>query len=153
MRRLIPALLFLLPSVLGAQAASFTYINQKAPYKNPSPAMLTALNLPKVGTTFKVKVPASYRLGTDYVFYSLAFGARNPDIPHAVLGGYLFSSAEIILQSPWGRPRSTATMSFPIPNSSQLLGLKFYQQVLRVVCVVNTCSNGLSRGGVGVIGK
>ena len=35
MRRLLPALLFLLPGVLGAQAATYTYINQKAPYKNP----------------------------------------------------------------------------------------------------------------------
>lgn len=49
---------------LSAQAASYTYINQKAPYTNggfgfPSP-MLTALNLPKIGTTFQVQVPGNY---------------------------------------------------------------------------------------------
>ncbi len=39
---------------LPAQAASYTYIDQKAPASNPSTPMLTALNLPKIGTTFQV---------------------------------------------------------------------------------------------------
>ena len=38
----------LVPATLGAQPASFTYINQKAPYSNPVSPMMTVLNLPKV---------------------------------------------------------------------------------------------------------
>jgi hypothetical protein len=148
MRRLLPALLFLLPGVLGAQAATYTYINQKAPYKNPRAAMLKALNLPKIGTTFKVQVPGGLRSLT----YALATGVSNPSIRFDVLGGYLFTSAELVVGVPTG-PK-LVTISLAIPNSSQLLGVKFYQQVLEVSKIYLPWTlNTLSRGGVGVIGK
>jgi uncharacterized membrane protein YjjB (DUF3815 family) len=156
MRRLLPALLFLLPGVLGAQAASYTYINQKAPYKNPSwPSgpWLTALNLPKIGTTFKVQVPASM---ASTFYFTLAFGVRNPNTPIGGFSrgwGYLYSSAEILVSTPRA---STAmvTLSFAIPNSSQLLGARFYQQVVGDYWLSNSnIWTTLSRGGVGVIGK
>ena len=68
MRSLLPALLFLLPGVLGAQAATYNYINQKAPYTNPAGSpwspwtgeWLTAISLPRIGTTFSVRIPRSF---------------------------------------------------------------------------------------------
>jgi len=143
---------------VSAQAASYTYIDQKAPYKNSSPAMLTALNLPKVGTTFKVQVPNAWRSwwccwGTDHY---LAFGVTNPNLPIAGLGGFLFTSADIVMPAPWNQQQmgGTVTMSFPIPNSPQLVGVRFYQQVLAVSYAEFVPGTYLlSRGGVGVIGK
>ncbi len=142
MRWLLPALLFLIPGVLGAQAASHTYIDQKAPYKNPNPPILTALNLPKIGTAFKVQV-GSFIPGNCV----LAFGVSNPNISVPSLRGFLFTSAEIIVPA-WG------SVSFPIPNSTAWLGVKFYQQAHCVECGIISCSAvPLSRGGVGVIGR
>jgi hypothetical protein len=81
MNKLTTLVILAVCSTLPAQAASYTYINQKAPYKNRSPAMLTALNLPKVGTTFKVRVPAWWKSLSNggAGFYSLAFGVRNAE--------------------------------------------------------------------------
>ena len=159
-------LMFAMP--LAAQVVSYTYIDQKAPYKNSG--MLTALNLPKVGTTFKVQVPLSGRSSVcwwahcpypDPYIYSLSYlaiGVRNPNVTIPALGGFLFTSADIVLLAPWGpiAQQGTVTMSFPIPNSQALLGVKFYQQVLVDVTYPWARSAhfySLSRGGVGVIGK
>jgi hypothetical protein len=144
---------------LSAQAASYTYIDQRAPYKNQNSPMLTALNLPKVGTTFKVQVPRGYQswpwccFGTNYY---LAFGVRNPNVAIPGLGGFLFTSADVVLRTPYltNWQQLTATMSFPIPNSPQLVGVRFYQQVLAESYAEFVPSTYyLSRGGVGVIGK
>ena len=138
---------------LAAQAASYTYINQKAPYKNQNPSMLTALNLPKVGTTFQVRVPSS----AVFSHSVLAFGVSNPNLPIPAWSGYLFTSAEIRMQTPWSNKipmsGSATTMSFAIPDSPELLGVKFYQQVLVHVIYPWAHDYSLSRGGVGVIGK
>lgn len=159
------ALLSTMP--LCAQAASYTYIEQKAPYSNCGSG-LAALNLPKVGTTFKVQFRMSYTLGggtgpwdpyTRFDVYPF-LGVSNPNVPIPALGGYLFTSADIFL--PWitGTNAPYTTMSLPIPNSPQLVGVRFYQQAL---CVRTSFEQpwwpfgpstyGLSRGGVGVIGK
>ena len=145
---------------LSAQVASYTYIDQKAPYKNPGWPLLTALNLPKVGTTFKVRVPTVWQCGPVWTgggatFY-LAFGVSNPNVSIPGMGGFLFTSAEIVLLlRPGNCPNNgTVTMSFLIPNSPGLLGVPFYQQVLAEQhgeFVPNTYY--LSRGGYGVIGK
>ena len=68
--------------------------------------------------------------------------------------GWLYSSAEIILHTPNGTT-SWVTMSFPIPNSIQLLGSNFYQQVASLTARCRGCMKYyyLSRGGHGVIGK
>ena len=161
MKPLALALSLLLPGVVAAQAATYTYINQKTPHKNPSWAMLTALNLPKLGTTFKVQVPYTHQQGQwahdPIAFYSLAIGVSNPNlrIPSA---GWLFTSAEVVIWSPWRPIGSTYynTLSFAIPNSAQLLGTKFYQQVLVTILLQRPpygWSEGLSRGGIGTIGK
>ncbi|MHC4851588.1 MAG: hypothetical protein ACYTF5_06180 [Planctomycetota bacterium] len=145
--------MLMLATPLSAQVASYTYIDQKAPYKNQNPPMLTALNLPKIGTTFQVRVPDS----TVFSHSTLAFGVSNPNLPIPGLGGYLFTSAEIVM---WTSKSSgvfsvMTTMSFPIPNSPQLLGVRFSQQVLRITyCPFQACYGAsLSRGGYGVIGK
>jgi hypothetical protein len=151
----LPLGLLLAPGILTAQVATYTYVAQKAPYSNPSPPLLTALNLPKLGTTFQLQVPRSWvqrnRIGADYV---LATGLSNPDVDIAVLGGFLFSSAEVLTptpMSPLGIP-GNVTMSLPIPNSVSLLGLGFHQQVLEATLPLPS-SLRLSRGGHLVIGQ
>ena len=124
------------------QAASVTYIKQKAPHYNPGAnsyppgPWLTALNLPKVGTTFRVQVPRSwlhfYQPPVHSLTYLLAFGVSNPDVLVPGVGGWLFTSADIVVGT--GQPSSGSrvqmvTLSFPIPNSPQWLGVRFYQQV------------------------
>lgn len=154
-----------LDSLLAAQTASYSYVDQKAPYSNTVPTMLTARNLPKLGTTFQVDVsngwdPVRWANGNLLMagaFHHLIIGVRNPDAPIPALGGFLFSSAEIVLSAPWNRKQSfgTVTMSFPIPNSTPLLGVRFYQQVLRTGFDDRPWRISwqfLSRGGIGVIG-
>jgi len=162
-------LMFAMP--VSAQAASYTYINQKAPYQNaglgfPSP-MLTALNLPKIGTTFQVQVPGNCSFSMCLGFgssceqqipvtfqYVLAFGVSNPNVPVAMLGGFLYSSAEVRVPAPYTfSPWGFVKMSFPIPNSPQLVGVRFYQQVLGMTYSYGPPRYALSRGGHGVIGK
>jgi hypothetical protein len=148
-----PVLSLALATTLSAQAASYTFMNQLPPYSNPNPAMLSALTLPKLGTKLKLQVPFSWLqrngTGADSV---LATGVGNPFFNVPAFQGYVFTSAEIILptpMSPLGTPGNT-TMEFAIPNNTQLLGVKFYQQVLTVprMSTVGT----LSRGGIGVAG-
>jgi hypothetical protein len=145
-------LMFAMP--VSAQAASYTYLDQKAPYTNPG--MLTALNLPKVGATFKVQVPnGAIWWRYPFPYYIVAFGSKNPNLRVHGLGGWLFTSAEHVAFAPLNNNyRQTVTVSYPIPNSPQLVGVRFYQQVLQVFqgeFVPPTYL--LSRGGVGVIGK
>lgn len=163
--------LVLMSAPLSAQAASYTYIDQKAPYQNggltfPAP-MLTALNLPKIGTTFQVQVPndyiATYCVGfmgcSQYVTvrasHVLAFGISNPNLPIPMLGGFVYSSAEVIIPAPFSNSQvGLVKMSFSIPNSPQLVGVRFYQQVLGVQWTIGySTKHVLSRGGYGVIGK
>ncbi|MHC4851586.1 MAG: hypothetical protein ACYTF5_06170 [Planctomycetota bacterium] len=153
-------MMFAMP--LSAQAASYTYIDQKAPYKNPG--MLTALNLPRLGTTFQLQVPGPWFAGgppsrlLESYFYYLAFGVSNPNASIPALGGFLFTSADIVVPTYGsGQPM---TMSFPIPNSPALLGVRFYNQVGELWTMYQgiwhipiASSWRLSRGGLGVIGK
>ncbi|MHC4812184.1 MAG: hypothetical protein ACYTGW_00580 [Planctomycetota bacterium] len=159
-------LMFAMP--LAAQAASYTYISQPNSFWHAP--WLTALSLPKIGTAFKFQVPNGpgvvYPPG-GYPIYYVAFGLSNPNVRHPGLGApgngdYLFTSAEILMPAtqdwtgyPNKLPPSTVTMSFPIPDSSTLLGVRFYQQVLEVYRC-NLCYpyfTHLSRGVAGVIGK
>ena len=148
----------LLSGAVGAQAASYTYINQQTPYQNPNPPMLTALNLPKIGTTFKVQVPAS----CNSCFWGglsawLAFGVGNPALPIPAMHGYLFTTAEIVIPTTVSgccnrTGNGTVTMSFPIPNMASWLGVRFFQQV-DAYHYGGPNFHFLSRGGVGVIGR
>jgi hypothetical protein len=147
------ALLLAVP--LSAQTASYTYVDQKAPYTGPAMPFLIAANLPKLGTTFKVQVHAT---GSDrWCAYQtfLAFGATNPDFAIPALNGLAFCSAEVVLPTPGTSLFPMVVMSFPIPNAPALLGLKFYQQSY----MQRSCRpffiriHELSRGGVGVIGR
>ena len=159
MRRLLPALLFLLPGVLDAQAASYTYIQQKPPYfgrSSWSPDQPLALNLPRIGNTFNVQVWNSWSLSSVSVLSVLATGVTNPNIRADWLHGWLYTSAEVVTILPPSRTTTCcATVSFPIPNSSGLLGVHFYQQVYLQIFSLNGARTFwmLSRGGHGVIGR
>ena len=143
-----------LTTTVSAQAASYTFQNQLSPYKNPNPAMLNALTLPKIGTKLRLQVPFSWvqrnGVGANSV---LATGLRNPFLNVPVFQGFVFTSAEIVLpttMSPLGTPGNT-TMEFPVPNSTPLIGVKFFQQVLTVPR--GATMGTLSRGGLGVVGR
>ncbi len=143
-----------LATTVSAQAASYNFVNQIPPYSNPKPPMLKALTLPKIGTKLRLQVPFSWLqrngVGANSV---LATGVRNPFLNISAFGGFVFTSAEIILPTPMSRlgvPGKT-TMEFSVPNSTQLIGVKFFQQVLTVPTTSPVGS--LSRGGFGVVGK
>ena len=153
MNKLTTLALLAVCSTLPAQAASYTYINQKAPYTNPSPPILTALNLPKVGTSFQVQVPAGWSSGFASASYWLGFGVSNPNAPFPLWMGFLYTSVDVVVATPRRPTAQMVTMSFPIPNSTQLLGVRFFQQVLRVADLGPAHTRNLSRGGVGVIGR
>lgn len=149
-----PMILLAFATTVSAQAASYTYLNQIAPYSNPSPAMLTALTVPKIGTKLRLQVPFSWRqrngVGADSI---LATGASSPFLNVPAFQGFVFTSAEVILptpMSPLGTPGNT-TMEFPVPNDTKLIAVRFFQQVLTVP--TTSPLGRLSRGGVGVVGK
>ena len=153
---ILPALFLslALATTVSAQAASYTFLNQLPPYKNPNPAMLMALTLPKIGTKLRLQVPLSWiqrnQTGANSV---LATGVRNPFWNVPAFQGFVFTSAEVILPTPMSRlgvPGKT-TMEFSVPNSTQLIGVKFFQQVLTVPTTSPVGS--LSRGGFGVVGR
>lgn len=85
----------------------------------------------------------------------LAFGVSNPNVPIPTWGGFLYSSAEVRVPAPYtSSPGGFVRMSFPIPNSPQLVGVRFHQQVLGMTYSgYGPPTYALSRGGVGVIGK
>ena len=153
---ILPAVILSLAfaTTVSAQAASYTFLSQLPPYRNPNPAMLTALTLPKIGTKLRLQVPFSWvqrnQVGANSV---LATGVRNPFWNVPAFQGFVFTSAEIVLptpMSPLGTPGNT-TMEFPVPNSTQLIGVKFFQQVLTVP--TTSPLGRLSRGGTGVVGR
>ena len=157
MRTLDLILMALLPATAAGQVASYTYIDQQAPYKNrvglPS---LTALNLPRIGTTLQLQLAGSESNRTYVSLNFLATGLRNPNFRIDVLGGHLYTSAEIVTYvGRCGGSTCTRTITFTIPNSSQLLGVHFYQQVLNRYQLLGspTSTFRLYRGGHGVIGK
>ena len=143
-------------SGLSAQQASYTTIDQRPPYTNETPPWLTARNVPRIGTTFQVDVPYSFfeccPFQTDYF---LATGFDNPDVAVPALGGYLFTTADVsvLLSFSGCRGCGHTTFSFPIPSAPELLGGRFYQQVLAYARNSFWSTLTLSRGGVGVIGR
>jgi hypothetical protein len=147
----------LLSGAAAAQAASYTYIDQKGRYKNPGPKSsppgpwLTALNLPKIGTTFKLRVPGSDAcIPCD--FWVVGTGLTNPNLEVRLYRGFLYTSAEV---HKWTNPGAAfVEMRFFVPNNAALIGVRFYQQVVGVFGSSQTGSSyQLSRGGAGVIGK
>lgn len=153
MPRSLPILTLTLVGSLHAQAASYRYLDQKTPYTNPPTATFSAQNLPKIGMTLKLTVPYTWvqrnRVGADFL---LATGVFNPDVALPSLGGFLFTMPLIILptpMSPLGIPGRTR-MNFPIPNSAQLIGFNFYQQILEIP---SSGSPRLSRGAHAIVGR
>ena len=141
--RTLPLALLLLCSPVTAQTATYTYVDQRGPYANPT-TPLTALTVPRIGTTFKVQTVLT---GGRYDVYYLLTGVGNPNIRIDVLGGYLFTTADFITHL-FGVP-GPRVWSIAVPNSSALVGGRFYQQVL----YFSRTPVELSRGGVGTIGK
>ncbi len=177
MRTLVLLVALVLSSTVSAQQASYTYIDQPPQYQVPGAPLLEALNTPKIGTTFQIQVtstggyypvpcfgfPGGYAITFHYTY--LLLGASNPavEIPFFVLGGsgwfwggFLFSSGEIVLPTPYGPP--VVPMSIPIPNDLSLIGIPFFQQVVQdsqsESCFIRGSRRtiSLSRGGHGVIG-
>ena len=148
----IPPLLCLLSASLAAQAASYTYIDQQPPYANPT--WLTALNLPQLGSTFRVQVPFSiYTCCPFQRDYWLATGFGNPNLRFPALGGFLYTTGDLqVLRTYNGITGPYQFVDFPIPSSTALIGAQFFQQVLERAANSFWTTLTLSRGGHGVIG-
>jgi hypothetical protein len=143
-----------------AQVASYTYIPQKAPGRDPSPPWLTALTPPRLGTAFQVQAPLSFwcMLGGGRNEFWLFTGLGNPNFvfhnsagfPYP--GGWLYSTGEVVTPLPYAASGGITTISIPIPLVPSLIGANFYQQV--VLTGVTLCpGHTFSRGGHGVIGR
>ena len=59
----------------------------------------------------------------------------------------------IIIRTPFASAPGLKTLFYPIPNSPSWLGVRFYQQVFNQWSSQGSRGYGLSRGGVGVIGR
>jgi hypothetical protein len=146
----------LFAGALPAQLATYTYINQQAPYSNPPTASFTANNVPRIGSNFELVVPMSWsqrnRTGANF---TLATGLLNPNLAIPALGGYLYTLPLVMMNtpmSPIGIP-ATTRLRIPIPNSVALIGLRFYQQILETPNVNSSTPVRLSRAGQGMIGR
>ena len=160
MRTIFLSLLFVGPT-LSAQQASYTFISQPPHYINHT--WLAPLSPPRLGTTWTIQMPCdevsfasadTYYLVTGVAAVYLDLGAIYGNLAR----GVQLTSAEIITRSPCRRSRGFGTLAVPIPNTPALLGLDFYQQVVRVRTfgmggvVPRLAEVDLSRGGYGVIG-
>lgn len=157
-----------------SQAASYTVVGRPCTTGRLSPNLggvpLTALNLPKLGTTFTIATEGTtaYQNGNRRTVYVLT-GASNKsaggvplpfDIallsPNEPFCGLLQTSGEIVSSVPFVYdPTKSASVSFQIPNVPALAGVPFYQQVVSV----ETTTFGppframaLSALGLGVLG-
>lgn len=149
MHKTVIAAALLIAGSVSAQKASYTYINQKAPYSNPGPKTfprgpwLTAQNTPKIGKIFKVQVIKSNVPPGCNLFCScpylctLIIGASNPALDIGVFSGAIkfrgFLYASIMVQQAVGQGGAGGTVPIliQIPNNKALLGSVFYLQLLR----------------------
>jgi hypothetical protein len=130
----------LLASALSAQAPSFTN------FGNPCSGAvlpLNAVNLPRIGQTFRLQVLSSggmgYEGGTPSALVAGLsrtswLGRPLPWTPATIqmLGGFacgdLSVSAESTLLLPWQTQRILITVSLPIPNNPALVGTSVFFQ-------------------------
>jgi hypothetical protein len=112
-------------AALSGQQASYTYIDQVAPYQNQSPLTMTALSRPVLGSTLRVEVRHD-----GWMFGHLLTGLRDPafDLGPLCPGGcfgVVHASPDVVLPI----VQSPQVVEIPIPNVPALAGLTFYQQV------------------------
>ncbi|MCB9871709.1 MAG: hypothetical protein H6837_17780 [Planctomycetes bacterium] len=132
--------------------AGFRYVDQKAPYQNPNPNLLTGMSVPQIGTDFRVRVPFSY-LGSTFVSHFLLTGLQNPNFSlPAVFRGYVYASTDLVLPTPLGASGQYTEIKLGIPLDFGLVGLDFYQQVARTAPGMSP-PYLLSRGIHGTIGN
>mgnify|MGYP003650543278 FL=1 len=128
----------------------------------------TALNLPRIGTTFMVQLPASngpcsYLCNLMFVttgFSNTSFqGVALPYTPLPFTTpvptcGSLLVSLDHIDFAPTGTTGGAmAQIALQIPNATNLIGLNFYQQAFSMTYVLGSVNSiALGRGGHGMIG-
>jgi hypothetical protein len=131
--------------------ASYKYIDQVSPFRNPSPNWLVTMDLPRIGQTFRVRMPNSFYNGS-FTTHFLITGLSNPRVGIPLFQGYLYAAIDTFIAAPSGPVGGMVTIPFPIPNDSGFVGVRFYQQVMRLVGSAGT-PFPLSRGGEGRVGN
>ena len=150
---------------LAAQSASYTYFGVPGtvgcgPF---SPQVVhTAVNLPKLGTTFQANVPASS--GTCSYLCNMQFfltGLSNTSFQGVPLPHYTFSSCgmlrvsmDVVEVMPMGGSTgATFPSTLVIPNDPNLAGLSFFQQPVSLTYILGGLNaTAWGRAGHGVIG-
>lgn len=171
---LLAGLCLLLAPSLSAQRASYSLFGTDCTTGRLAagigPVPIAVRGLPRLGTTFQVvtECTTTYPFGTRRQVFVLtgfsntsASGVPLPfDVSTLAPGqpfcGMLYTNAEVMTPVPPQRPYTTpSAVDFPVPSSTLLAGLTFYQQVL----TIERSTFGppffalqLSRGGQGTIG-
>ena len=166
MRSLLPALLFLLPCAVEAQKASYTYFGTDCVNGCTLTAQFKATTQPRIGQSFSVNVSGLHcSVGQTWFFLLTGVsktkwgGVNLPAKLTFIVGGFsaLGSGRCRLRVSPeFITPISSSIVKFQIPNSTLLLGVKFYQQVVGAGTLWEVGPPlywASSRGGVGVIGR
>ncbi len=174
MKRLTLLSLLALSAAASAQTATFTLSGPACTTGRITPALgavpFSALNTPRIGTTFQVATEstANYPFGNNRQVYLLT-GFSNSSLGGLPLPfdlaslnssdpicGLLSTSAEVSTPVPLQASFMTPSIvSINIPNSTNLLGLAFYQQVASIETSTfgpPFFSLALSQLGTGVVG-
>ncbi len=157
MRGLLLGSMLLLAGTAQAQQASYTYINQPPRYWiDNNPSALFALNLPRIGQTFRVQTLLGCEAGFFLENFTLLTGLRQPNFDLGPFGipGMLYSSAEVSMSTGHGGSNCGLlfVIRFVIPSNPALVGASFYQQTLLTNFVGPAIRIRLGRGGHGIIG-
>lgn len=132
-------------------AASINYIDQRAPFANPSPNWLVAASRPVVGSSFRIRVPSTYFSGSEFVTHFLVLGFTGVNVTLPIFDGYLYASIDNFVVAGSGLQGTYQQLAVPIPQQFNLVGLPFYMQVLQLRSSQGTPMR-LSRGLRGVAG-
>ena len=151
---------------LVGQSASYTYFGAPGTVGcGPFGAQVihTAVNLPKLGSTFQVDVPASsgmcpYLCNMRFFMTGLSNTSfQGVPLPYFSFGacGMLRVSMDVIEVMPMGSSTgATFASTFVIPNAPNLAGLSFYQQSVSLTYILGGLNaTAWGRAGHGVIGS
>ena len=126
-----------LSCVLHAQAASYSIVDRSGTCPTAPSSFVVgpkALSLPKIGTIFRVEVPRGYGgsgSGSSILMTGIQRMSFNMNLGHCSGGPTKVIGCGIMLMIPLAFQVSRhGYVDTSIPNSTMLLGTRFYQQVM-----------------------
>lgn len=134
-------LLIVLAAFARAQTASYAFFGSDCQFPVWLPARLQNLSLPRIGQTLTIETrsasggPSNLILltglsRTHWNGLTLPFDTRGLSSTNVIFCGTLYVSPDILTVSPIFLPGDSRRVDIPIPNSTALLGARFYQQVV-----------------------